>query len=376
MNNRTTKQAVACTKTATLRGKLTDGITMAKRLLVAVALAVAFISGAYAQQQVAVLQRGDSVLGVYYGVNSFNEAMAASDHGDIITLSGGAFYSPTGNNPLSKAITIRGAGAVGDTARGIIPTVFLNDFRMDDISSDSANHLIIEGVAFNNGFFRKNNVHHVTINNPEFIRCTFLGSVVSDCGGYPLCGVVLQSGIFINCIFDFDLNDTDLLDGMFINCILFNSINSTSILSNCIVRTDGEPVVNAINTIFVRKSNSNDFTLNTGSMTNCVVIGGNITNIHNVTNTILLPADSLSAVFETFTNSSNDIDLNTSYALTSRAAANFLGIDGTQVGIYGGVMPFGFVPTYNVIRRCTVAPRSTADGKLSVDIELETEDGE
>ena len=46
------------------------------------------------------------------------------------------------------------------------------------------------------------------------------------------------------------------------------------------------------------------------------------------------------------------------------------------LGIYGGVMPFNFVPTYNVIRRCTVAPRSTADGKLSVDIELETEDGE
>ena len=99
------KQAVACTKTATLRGKLTDGITMAKRLLVAVALAVAFFGSAYAQQQVAVLQRGDSVLGVYYGINSFNQAVAASDHGDIITLSGGAFNSPTGNNPLSKAIT-------------------------------------------------------------------------------------------------------------------------------------------------------------------------------------------------------------------------------------------------------------------------------
>jgi len=368
------KQAVACTKTATLRGKLTDGITMAKRLLVAVALAVAFFGSAYAQQQTAVLQRGDSVLGVYYGINSFNQAVAASDHGDIITLSGGAFNSPTGNNPLSKAITIRGAGAVEDTARGIIPTVFLNDFRMDDISPDSANHLIIEGVAFNNGFFRKDNVHHVTINNPEFIRCTFLGSVVSDCGGYPLCGVVLQSGIFINCIIDFDLNDNDAPDGMFINCILFNCINSTSTLSNCIVRTDGEPDgVNAINTIFVRKSNSNDFTLNASSMTNCVVIGGNITNIHNSTTNTILPADSLSAVFETFTNSSNDIDLNTSYALTSRAAANFLGIDGTQVGIYGGGIPFGYVPTYNVIRRCTVAPRSTADGKLSVDIELETE---
>ena len=370
MNNRTTKQAVACTKTATLRGKLTDGITMAKRLLVAVALAVAFFSSAYAQQQVAVLQRGDSVLGVYYGVNSFIDAMNASANGDIITLSGGTFNSPTYENPLSKAITIRGAGAMADTARGITPTVFYGEyFYCNSIAGNNNTHLVVEGVLFNGYLYEKEN--NATITSPEFIRCIFMREANSAPNK--------TDGTYVNCIFKGSVSTNHGYNGgNFVNCVLWDDTesNSTINLVNCVVRvTFYQNNLNANNTIFFRENSSSDHTLNAGNIQNSLVIGLSLSNIYNSTNTVL-PLDSLSAVFATFTNSSNNIDFNTSYALTSRAAASFLGIDGTQVGIYGGVMPFNFVPTYNVIRRCTVAPRSTADGKLSVDIELETEDGE
>ena len=362
------KQAVACTKTATLIGKLTDGITMAKRLMVAVALAIAFFGSAYAQQQVAVLQRGDSVLGVYYGINSFNEAMAASDHGDIITLSGGTFNSPISEAPLSKAITIRGAGAVEDTARGIIPTVFTGNFYCNSIPATATYHLTVEGVMFV-GCLSKPGVGtgDLAIQSPEFIRCIF-----NDNDNYS---VSLNNGLYVNCVLKkATYTSYGYNNGTFTNCVLWGGAgdNGTINLNNCVVRTSGDLNINAYNTIFFRQSNTTDNSGVGSNLYNCVIIGRTLSNVYNSTNTVL-PADSLSAVFATFTNSSNDINYSTSYALTDSAAANFLGIDGTQVGIYGGAMPFSFVPTYNVIRRCTVAPRSTADGKLSVDIELETE---
>ncbi len=361
------KQAVACTKTATLRGKLTDGITMAKRLLVAVALAVAFFSSAYAQQQVAVLQRGDSVLGVYYGIDSFKQAMAASANGDIITLSGGIFNSPTSSNPLDKAITIRGAGAVEDTARGILPTIFNGIFNCSDIPATTAHHLTVEGVMFVDRFYGIGSGSR-TIQTPEFIRCIFNNDNDNDY-------ISLNNGLYVNCVFKkVTRNSYGYNNGTFTNCVLWGGAgsNGTINLNNCVVRTSGESNINAYNTIFFRNSNTTDNSGVGSNLYNCVIIGRTLSNVYNSTNTVL-PADNLSAVFATFTNSSNDINYSTSYALTDSAAASFLGIDGTQVGIYGGAMPFGYVPTYNVIRRCTVAPRSTADGKLSVDIELETE---
>lgn len=362
------KQAVACTKTATLRGKLTDGITMAKRLLVAVALAVAFFGSAYAQQQVAVLQRGDSVLGVYYGVNSFIDAMNASANGDIITLSGGTFNSPTSSNPLSKAITIRGAGAVEDTARVILPTIFTGNFYCNNIPATATYHLTVEGVMFVEHLSKPGpGGENLAIQSPEFIRCIF-----NDNNNY---NISLNNGLYVNCVFKGSTSTGHGYDnGTFTNCVLWGGTgsNSTINLNNCVVRTYVESSMNAYNTIFFRESDATSNFSVGSNLYNCVIIGGTLSNVLNSTNTVL-PADSLSAVFATFNNSSDDINHSTSYALTDSAAANFLGIDGSQVGIYGGAMPFGYVPTYNVIRRCTVAPRSTADGKLSVDIELETE---
>lgn len=58
------------------------------------------------------------------------------------------------------------------------------------------------------------------------------------------------------------------------------------------------------------------------------------------------------------------------YELTDEALATYLGSDGTQVGIYGGNLPFDATPTNPQIKKCNVASRSTADGKLSVEIEV------
>ena len=58
------------------------------------------------------------------------------------------------------------------------------------------------------------------------------------------------------------------------------------------------------------------------------------------------------------------------YDLTDEAKTKYLGTDGKQIGIYGGSLPYEEDPTTPQITKCNVAAKSTADGKLSVDIEV------
>lgn len=86
-------------------------------------------------------------------------------------------------------------------------------------------------------------------------------------------------------------------------------------------------------------------------------------NLHNF--------NSFAAVFKTFRGSYGEgID----FQLVDSVASTCLGTDGTQVGIYGGIMPFDPSVRNPLIKKCNVAQRSTADGKLAVDIEIVSED--
>jgi hypothetical protein len=56
--------------------------------------------------------------------------------------------------------------------------------------------------------------------------------------------------------------------------------------------------------------------------------------------------------------------------LKSEIANQCLGLDGTQVGINGGNMPYSARPTYMTTYRTTVGQHSTPDGKLNIHIEV------
>ena len=58
------------------------------------------------------------------------------------------------------------------------------------------------------------------------------------------------------------------------------------------------------------------------------------------------------------------------FKLTEEAKALIKGTDGTEVGIYGGNLPFD--PTKPQISKFNVAAKTTGDGKLSVDIEVKS----
>lgn len=58
------------------------------------------------------------------------------------------------------------------------------------------------------------------------------------------------------------------------------------------------------------------------------------------------------------------------YELTEENQKNWIGTDGTQVGMHGGNLPFDPAVDAPVISKFNVASKTTADGKLSVDIEV------
>ena len=82
-----------------------------------------------------------------------------------------------------------------------------------------------------------------------------------------------------------------------------------------------------------------------------------------------MTVDSYEDVFETF---AGEVTYNNSYQLKEEIATSFLGNDGTEVGIYGGMRPYHPRPPYMIINSINVAGRTTDDNKLNVEIELNT----
>ena len=89
--------------------------------------------------------------------------------------------------------------------------------------------------------------------------------------------------------------------------------------------------------------------------------------VTNATNKIVSDYASL---FKTYTGANLDLLDSENFQLTDAAKTQYLGADGTEVGIYGGNLPFDPTPSNPQITKCNVATKSTADGKLSVDIEV------
>lgn len=293
---------------------------------------------------------------VFYGASAFVQAYNAATHGDIITLSDGIFTTPRENSNsygvIRKGITVRGNGAVADTARHSTGTYFMENLRVYSLG-DSL-QFSAEGIYFANLIISSYDIKltRCYINNFESqggvqaTNCIVKGSVY---------GTLSRYNTYINCVINY--NNNYYLPHYVIcnNCIISgNDYYSHSFyqFNNCVVR----------------KSGGNDTILN-GAVNNSVLIG--FTRSDNPASSVNV-AMSLSDVFENWDGESLPTDLET-YVLKSSVSDSIQGLDGTEVGIFGGFMPFEWRPSYSIIKRFNVANRTTADGKLSVDIEVISE---
>lgn len=305
---------------------------------------------ALAQNALLATLSHDGTVSTFYGADALREAHAAATDGDVITLSSGTFNSVN----ITKAITLRGAGMEVDSLRGTLPTIISGDFAF--CVSDTLSHRVtVEGIYSNNTAHvmgtlknamilksRFNTWRYVddgVMKDVSFIHCKIMGNLYAYTGSSFSCVGCCLSGksTFANSV-------------ECTNCIFMGRLDSWSnaTLVNCIM-----------NGSYTTGSTSGT------KMYNCVAYGAATNFFKNVPNSTNKVVADASALFKTYTGTADD---NTNFELTESAAATYLGTDGTQVGIYGGSLPFDATPTNPQITKCNVAAKSTADGKLSVDI--------
>lgn len=301
-----------------------------------------------AQEQLATLKHNDSIR-VYYGADAFKQAYNAAANGDIITLSDGIFNAPS---TVQKGITVRGNGACGDTSRNARGTYFLDGFSVSNLG-DSL-QFSAEGIYFQS-FYAYTGGAGVS-HNIKFTRCR-----ITSC---------TSNGIqAVNCVMP-GVGGSSSHQNIYTNCVL-NGLPDFSICNNCIMKGSSPSNTIAYNNCIVIKANtSGGSSLNSGAVRDCILIGGFTATSPASSGNVAM---SISDVFENWNGNTITTDLE-AYVLKSSVSDTIVGFDGSEVGIFGGFMPFEkWTPTYSVIKRCNVSNRTTADGKLSVDIEVVTE---
>lgn len=365
-----------------------------KKVLFPLALMFMMLMNVDAQDvQLATLQKAEG-LQVFYGADAFKEAMAAADHGDVITLTSGSFNATT----ITKAVSIYGAGyemdakmktsetgevvAEADNELPKYPTRLVGNFSitLDLINEQPAEGLYMEGIYSNNEVFVGSKLVAAS-----FVKCRFQG-------------------------FSFWKDERTMMDSK--DCLLSQcriagwlepGSSQSMTMNNCIINLLGRNLDKS--TCYVKNSIIyNVLSTWRGSLKDCIIgivynAGGN--GFHQMSN-VLAPLHSSSAAYHTLFNSEGalnniitkdgnwlltDIQWTTTlfgeehtgyddtfmYELTDAAKATYIGTDGKFVGIYGGTSPFSPTLTIPRVVKKDIAAE-TVDGKLKVNIKVETGD--
>lgn len=321
----------------------------------------------FAQSSMLATLNHEGTISTFYGAAALREAHAVAVHGDVITLSSGSFTSVD----ITKAITLRGAGMEIDTLSGTEPTIISGDFNIH-IADSVSQRLTIEGIYHNhnlnykgtltNALFLKNRLYNVNyadngiMKNASFIHCRIANCIYLNTNSSASCincaiedpktsNSTTSNFEFQNCVIKiYDTAIGQVFSSTFKNCLIYainNSFSYCSISSSCMAYNCVGFNQNSSYPLFRYIPNS--------------------TNVH---------VGDIKTVFKTYTGQSLQKLDGENFELTDEAKSKYLGIDGTQVGIYGGSLPFTSTPSNPQITKCNVAAKSTADGKLSVDIEV------
>lgn len=329
-----------------------------KKLLLLLALIATVITPLSAQTSQLATLLHDGNLSVYYGATALKDAHEAAVAGDVITLSAGQFNACN----LTKPLTIRGAGmGLTEVESFTPPTIITGDFNIT-VENVDEHFLILEGIQHNT----KLGIN--VLDKGQFIKCV-LGSV--DLPGAVI-GYYAENIKFINCdiragLYPYSKGSASIVG---VNShIVINYRNGISIAaqgltanySNCIIETN----MNLYSSLF----------------NNCIIFGKN--NNIKLDNTCtsyysVWYGEGLEQPFPFATDSDTNTRLShtnvfkegTFYELTDEIKALKTSND-SEVGIYGGSMPFNPSTLVPQISKFKVAPRTSADGKLSIDIEID-----
>ena len=350
---------------------------MKKLFLSLVALVMATMS--YAQSSLLATLSHEGNISTFYGTTALKEALAKAKNGDAITLSAGQFLAAN----ITKAITLRGAGMStrNDSINSHESSIVQGAFTVN--VSDSTSRLTIEGIYFNSAM-----TYSGKLKNALFMKSRFLQIKAAS-------SATMVNSSFIHCRIAEGITLTNNSNANMINCVVWEPNNkgttgSNFEFDNCIIRMQNanQVVFSYYKNCFImayeyagdnsdtEKANAIPSTCVAMYSVGCTSYDGSKDYLHyysdifynlwskNRTNVyVLKPSDVLKSGGMTYNDSET-------FALTNTAKTKYRGTDGKEIGIYGGSIPYEENPTTPQITKCNVAAKSTADGKLSVDIEV------
>lgn len=358
-----------------------------KKLIMVLTAIVVNVSAAFAQDTfVATLEHNGEYTN-FYNTTALTSAYNAAEDGDVITLSAGTFTCPT----ITKGVSIRGIGL--EQLQQGKKTFISNAF--DVYSQDSPRIVNIEGLYLQNTMniysdgsaesagtvniikTRCNTVNVLEKNSPTaetttevfFYNCWLNGEFKSNLANYTDIKF-LNSYITATCY----TNMSEVSNTMFRNCYLdFNNLNNMNYSSfeNCILRFDGYQYMGSYRAdhflpTTATATNSISFTNNNNAT------GGNASWNHHAFEGI--------SYSENCSHLGQNLDLATvfsdqaNFVLQEDFANTYLGTDGKQVGMHGGI---GYTTKvrYPIIKNLSIAngQSTTREGILGVTIELDRE---
>jgi hypothetical protein len=326
------------------------------------------ISSTQAQSVVALQKSGDALF--YSGTDAFRLAYDAAGSGDTIYLSGGSFLVP---DTIAKTVVVFGAGHYPDFTGPTGQTMLSENL----ILATGADNSYFEGMKI---LDRLEFVVNHKIDNLVFRRCRINGAVYSS-SGYN--------------------NSNHIENALFTECVLANT-SSTNTFANFRNLT-------LTNCIFTGQINNVYY----GTIANCIQLHPTHTLIYSSNNTVVKNCISatptpfggatsdltfLNNVFFSFSeyNFGNHVESNNYFGVASenffndqegnvfdythnyhlQSPESFLGTDGTQVGIHGGMHPWkeGSVPMIPHITRKNISHSVDAEGNLRIEIDVAAQD--
>jgi hypothetical protein len=323
---------------------------------------------ANAQQRVALHSSG--VTTIFSSVNPFLDAYNASIDGDTIYLPGGTFTPPTN---FEKKLVIFGAGHYVDSTMTTGKT-FINgnvQFR------ENADNFHIEGVEITGGVTLYNNE---SINGVIIKRCKINGALnvngdlTNPSTNLNIIGNIIiqqinlanaQTAILSNNIIvkTFVGSNSNLFSNNIIMGYIWGSShdyvfygNNNTLNNNIILWTGYNADVNGYGNIF----NNNLYVEETPNYGTTPTALNNYTNIPQI---------------DIFVNQTG-VAFNYAHDYHLQNPATYLGTDGTEIGIYGGMFPYkeGAVPNNPHIQLKNITPTTDNNGDLNIQLKVEAQD--
>lgn len=299
----------------------------------------------------------EGTISTFYGTTALQQAHAAAVSGDVITLSSGTFLS----TDITKAVTIRGAGMEVTKAYDIVsePTVLGGDFSIK-IPAEDTGRLTLEGIFHN---------ENINFSEGQVKNALFLKSRFKNIGKSGSCKV--QDLTVLNCRIADNISVGDGNSAQFLNSVVNNFNSGYMSFSHCVILDSYylDRSGNEYKSCIICKGNRADYSVSSSSSAyNNLFIADNtniLQNVPNQTNLRVPTSDERFAYLRGY-NDSKD------YKLTDENRDVLKATDGGEIGIYGGTLPYSAIPTNPQITKFNVASKTTADGKLSVDIEVKS----